>query len=112
MCTTITDCVAGTDWEDEASEINLSHGWLDVMVAVQAVERSAEESGEVTRATMLDALQGTFDTGGLICDIDWTEDNHSPCAAPFELNSDETRLQIVQDFEAWSDAIDGEYGLF
>lgn len=112
MCATALEFVAGTDWEDEATEINFSHGWLDVMIAVQAIERAAEEAGEVTRATLVDALRGSFDTGGLSCPIDWSEDNHSPCAAPFGWNAEDGRLGIVQDFGSWSDAIDGEYGLF
>jgi branched-chain amino acid transport system substrate-binding protein len=112
MCLTIQEFVAGTEWEAASTEANFTHGWLDIMITVQAIERAAADSGEVTRATLIDALNGTFDTGGLSCPIDWSTSTHSPCAAPFQWNSGESQLEVVEDFDFWADAIDGDYGLF
>lgn len=110
-CGEIRDFVAGTEWEDQITEINFGHGWLDIMIAVQAIERAAE-SGEVSRASLFEALQGKFETGGLSCPIDWSESNHSPCAAPFEWLLDEDRIEVVDSLQAWQDSLDGNYGLF
>ncbi|GIU93352.1 MAG: branched-chain amino acid ABC transporter substrate-binding protein [Acidimicrobiia bacterium] len=107
----IREFVAGTEWEEGAKQINFSHGWLDGMILVQAIERAAE-SGELSRASLQAALQGPFETMGISCPIDWSDSNHSPCAAPFAWNPDEQGLEPVKPFEEWASAIDGEYGLF
>lgn len=101
--------VEGTEYEDDVQYLNFSDGWVDGMVIHQAILKAAEASGEVTRDTLHDALQSTFDVGGITCPIDWTESNHSPCAAPFEWNGE--ALEPVAPFEEWADEIDGEYGV-
>lgn len=108
---TIRDFVAGTEWEEDCKQINFSHGWLDGLIFQQAVERAAE-TGEVSRESLRDALQGTFDAQGLSCDIDWTDTNHNPCVAPFQWDEADEALVIVNDdFTAWEQYVDGEYGL-
>lgn len=108
MCTTIQEFTAGTEYEEQIGEINFGHGWLDVYIAIQAIERAAE-SGELSRASLYEALQGEFETGGLSCPIDWSSGNHSPCAAPFEWDGE--RLDTVAPFDEWAPALEGEYGL-
>jgi ABC-type branched-subunit amino acid transport system substrate-binding protein len=111
-CSTIRDFTAGTEWEGDIGEINFSHGWLDIMIAKQAIERAATDAGEVSRETLFQALQGPFEVGGLTCPIDWTDSNHSPCAAPFEWNLDEGRIFAVDGITGWSQYLDQKYGLF
>jgi branched-chain amino acid transport system substrate-binding protein len=106
----IREFVAGTDWEEDSTQLNFSHGWLDGMIFVQAAERAAQQSGELTRDTLWRALQGPFDTMGISCPIDWSEFNHSPCAAPFRWNAETEGLEPVEPFDFWS--LDGIYGLF
>jgi branched-chain amino acid transport system substrate-binding protein len=108
----IQEFVAGTDWEDESTAINFTHGWLDGMIFVQALERAATDAGELSRETLTEALRGTFETMGLSCPIDWSETNHSPCAAPMAWNADVGGLEPVEPFDYWADSIDGVYGLF
>jgi branched-chain amino acid transport system substrate-binding protein len=109
LCSVIRDYTAGTQWADDTDHINFSHGWLNVYIAIQALERAAEQSGEITRETLRDALRGQFDTGGLSCPIDWSASNHSPCAAPWEWLGD--RLEAVDGFEAWADVFQQQYHL-
>jgi branched-chain amino acid transport system substrate-binding protein len=112
ICGDIMDFVAGTQWEDATTEINFAHGWLNVRIAVQAIERAAEMSGEVSRATLTEALQaGPFDTGGLSCPIDWSDSRHSPCAAPMQWIDADGRIEPFMGFEEWRQYIDGVYGL-
>ena len=107
----IRDFVAGTEWEADSLQLNFSDGWLEGMIIVQAIERAAADAGAVNRVTMTEALQGTFDTMGISCPIDWSASNHSPCATPFAWNPDIQALEPVGGFDAWADALDGEYGL-
>ena len=93
------DFLEGTEWEGECESISWVHGWVNGMVAHQAIERAAEESGELNRETFFQALQGTYDTEGLSCDYDWTDANYSPCAAPFTW--DGTNLSPAAPFEEW-----------
>lgn len=95
--------VEGTEHEDQLSHLNFTDGWVDGMIIRQAIERAAEDSGELTRATLHEALQGEFDVDGLTCPVDWTGSNYSPCAAPFEWTGD--GLEPVEPFDAWADAI-------
>lgn len=112
-CAVIRDAVAGTEWEGDVGQINFTHGWLDLDLVVQAIERAAAESGELNWTTMNSALVGgPFETYGLTCPIDWSSSNHSPCAAPFQWNYDTGVLEPVGGgFDAWADALDGEYFL-
>src|SRR5690606_34534109 len=48
MCATIREFVAGTEWEDAAVELNFADGWHEVLIAAEAMERAAAESGELT----------------------------------------------------------------
>ena len=107
----IREFVAGTEWEEDSKQLNFSHGWLDGMIFVQAAERAAA-TGELSRATLRDALEGEFDTMGISCPIDWSTAYHSPCATPFAWNPDAQALEPVGGFDAWADSLDGEYGLF
>ena len=110
MCATIREFVAGTEWEDAAVELNFADGWHEVLIAAEAMERAAAESGELTWESMNAALvSGPFDTGGLTCDPDWSISNHSPCAAVFRWQDD--HMEPVQPFSAYESVIDGEYGL-
>ena len=110
MCVTAREFVAGTEWEEPARELNFGDGWQDILLVQQAIERAAEESGELTWETMNAALTSApFDVGGITCEVDWTETNHSPCAAVFRW--DEDHPEPVQPFDAYADVIDGEYGL-
>lgn len=102
----IAGYVAGTDWESDAEHINFTHGWLDMLIAVQAIER-AGATGTVNRATMTEALRGSFDVQGMTCDIDWSDFNHSACATPFAW--DGAKLVPVGGFADWASALDGEY---
>lgn len=95
----LRDFVAGTEWEGECESISWVHGWVNGLVAVQAIERAAAEFGELNRETFFQALQGTYDTQGLSCDYDWTEANYFPCAAPFTW--DGTGLVPAAPFEDW-----------
>lgn len=110
-CQVIRDFVPGTEWENDIVELNFADGWQDIMITVMAMERAAADDGELSWDTMNTALHaGPFDTGGLTCTVDWTESQHSPCAAPFEWVGD--RLEVVGGFDAYADTLDGEYGLF
>lgn len=111
ICGDIQEFVAGTEWEAPMTEINFGHGWLNVLIAKQAIERAAE-SGELSRASLHEALQGSFETGGLSCPIDWSSFQHSPCAAPQQWVATDGRIEPISGFEAWSDVFDREYGLF
>lgn len=110
MCKTALDFVQGTEWEGDANELNFGDGWQDILIVQQAIERVAEESGELTWETMNAALTSApFDVGGITCNPDWTESNHTPCAAVFKW--DEDHPEPIADFESYADVIDGEYGL-
>lgn len=110
MCATIQEFVAGTEWEDDV-ELNFSDGWSDILITVQAIERAAQESGELTWESMNAALTGgPFDIGGLSCDPDWSESTHVACAAVFRWNGE--YMEPVGSFEDYADVIDGVYGLF
>jgi branched-chain amino acid transport system substrate-binding protein len=98
----------GSKFAEDAKHINFTHGWLGGMIIHQAIERAAEESGELTRETFHQALQGPIDTKGLTCDIDWSEPPFiNPCAAPF--SSDGEQMRIVGSFEEWAESITAEY---
>lgn len=106
----MTECAESTGNEDALLHINFSHGYLDGMIIKQAIERAAE-TGTLNRETFHEAMQGTFDTGGITCPIDWSSSNHSPCATSFHWNAEEENLQPAAPFDRWADEIDGEYGL-
>lgn len=98
----------GEGYAEDAKHINFTHGWLGGMIIHQAVERAAEQSGELTRESFYEALQGPMETKGLTCEIDWSEPPFiNPCAAPF--SSDGEQMQIVGSFEEWAEAITAEY---
>lgn len=99
----------GAKYADDAAHINFTHGWLGGMIIHQAIERAAE-TGELTRASFHDALKGPYDVKGLTCELDFTENNFNPCAAPFA-SSDGENMQIEGSFEQWAEFIDGEYGV-
>jgi len=104
----MADFIAGTDYEEDALHINFAHGWVNVMVLEQAILRAAEESGELTRSTLFEALRSApFDMRGLTCNPDWTTSNHSPCAAPYAW--DGSGLNPVESFDAWGQYLDEEY---
>jgi branched-chain amino acid transport system substrate-binding protein len=105
----IAEFVAGSGYEEEARHINFTHGWLDIMLLEEAASRAVEASGELTRASLVEALRGRFDTRGLSCPIDWTESTHSPCAAPFAW--DGSGLVPVGGFADWQSEMDGIYGI-
>ena len=97
----------GADYAQDAAHINFTHGWLGGMAIRQAIERAAE-SGELTRESFYEALQGPIDTKGLTCDIDWSEPPFiNPCAAPF--SSDGQEMHIVGSFEEWAQSITADY---
>ncbi len=112
-CAVIRDAVAGTDYAEDVGQINFTHGWLDVDLVVQAIERAAATAGELNWTTMNEALTGgPFETYGLTCPIDWSSNNHSPCAAPFAFNYDTGVLEpVLGGFEPWAGVLDGEYFL-
>lgn len=111
MCQTAREFVAGTEWEEPARELNFGDGWQDVLIVQQAAERAAEESGDLSWESMNTALTSApFDIGGLSCDPDWTESNHTPCAAVYQWDSD--HMEPVRPVEDNVDVLDGEYGLF
>ncbi len=105
----ITEFVEGTDWEEAARELNFSHGWVAGMALHQGILRAAEESGELTRATLFEGLQGPIDTQGITCPIDWSESNYSSCVAPFRWDGE--NLAPVAPFEDWAEFVSGEYGI-
>ncbi|HSG80245.1 MAG TPA: ABC transporter substrate-binding protein [Acidimicrobiia bacterium] len=112
-CGMIRDFVAGTEWEEDVVHINFTHGWVDMMITVQAIERAAAGSGELSWTTMNAALTGgPFDVSGLTCDTDWSSQNFSPCATPFAWNYELGVLEPVGGFAQWASALDGEYFLF
>ncbi len=96
----------GSGYTADAAHINFSAGWLTGMVVHQAIDRAAE-TGELTRASFLEGLRGPIDTAGLTCEIDWTDANSNPCAAPF--TSDGENMRIVGSFEQWRSVITGDY---
>jgi hypothetical protein len=112
-CGVIRDFVAGTEWADDIVHINFTHGWLDMSIVAQAIERAAANSGELSWTTMNSALVGgPFDVAGLTCPIDWSSQNFSPCATPFAWNYGTGVLEPVGDgFTQWAGALDGEYFL-
>jgi branched-chain amino acid transport system substrate-binding protein len=111
MCETAREFVQGTEWEEAAAELNFGDGWQDILIVQQAAERAAEESGELSWESMNAALtSGPFDVGGLSCDPDWSESNHSPCAAIYRWEEDHP--EPVNALEENLEVIDGEYGLF
>lgn len=100
----------GSAYAADAAHINFTHGWVGGMIIHQAIERAAE-SGELTRASFQEGLQGPYDVKGLTCDIDWSgEANANACAAPFA-SDDGENMQIVGSFEQWAEHIDAEYGI-
>ena len=85
----IRDAVAGTEWENDVNQINFTHGWLDLDLVVQAIERAAAESGELNWETMNGALVGgPFETYGLTCPIDWSSNSESAASLMTLLASD------------------------
>jgi branched-chain amino acid transport system substrate-binding protein len=112
-CAMIRDFVAGTEWEGDIVHINFTHGWLDMELAVQAMERAAASAGELNWETLNAGLRGgPFDVMGLSCPTDWSQQNFSPCATPFAWNYDTNVLEPVGGFEQWASALDGIYFLF
>lgn len=108
----IQAAVEGSEGAEDCRHLNFSHGWVNSMVIAEAIERAAEEAGEVSRETVTEALRGTFDTKGLTCPIDWSDSQHSPCAAPFSWDEDQEGLVIADDsYEAWEDVIDQSYNV-
>lgn len=109
-CEIAREFVQGTEWEEAATELNFGDGWQDILIVQEAIQRAAEESGELSWETMNAALTSApFDVGGITCDPDWTESNHSPCAAVFQWAGDHP--EPIKPFEEYADVIDGEYGL-
>jgi len=99
----------GDEWADDARHINFTHGWVAGMTLHQAIERAAEQHGELTRETLFDGLQGPIDVRGLTCAKDYSDTNHAPCAAPFSGISGE--MEAAGSFEDWAEHITERYGL-
>ena len=92
----------GTKWAGQCTSIPFVQGWVDAMIAHQAMERAAK-SGKLDRESFYKAMQGTFDTQGLTCNIDWSKSNYAPCATPFKW--DGQGLQPVNPFATYTDVM-------
>jgi len=82
---------AGSSYADDARHINFTHGWVGGKLIHQAILRAAE-SGTLTRQSLLQALPAVYPMDGLTCDIDWTQGNHTGCAAPFSFDGENMRI--------------------
>ncbi|MEQ8716772.1 MAG: ABC transporter substrate-binding protein [Acidimicrobiales bacterium] len=107
----MTRCAALAGYEGEELILNFAHGYLNGYIFEQAILRAAEADGEVTREGLTEALKGQFDTMGLSCPIDWSESQHSPCGAPFQLDPATGGMVQANPFEFYAPQLDGVYGL-
>jgi branched-chain amino acid transport system substrate-binding protein len=74
--------------------------------------KTAETLGEVTRQGLTDTLKSQpWESGGISCPMDWTEVNHSPCAAPFTYDAASGGMVPLGPFGAYADYLDGVYGI-
>lgn len=106
------ECASLAGYDGEHLNLNFAHGFLNGYVFHQAVERAAEQSGELTRETVTAALKGTYDTMGITCPIDWTSHpHHSQCGAAFSLDAASGGMVPANPFAFYSDVFDGEYGI-
>lgn len=96
----------GAEYAEDAKQINFTHGWVGGMIIREAILR-AGETGSLTRESLLAALNGTFETDGLTCTVDWSTSNHSPCAAPFSYDGSDMR--IVGSFDDYADVFRRDY---
>ena len=104
-------CAALAGYDGEEFNLNFTHGFLNAYVFEQAVLRAAEESGELSRESLTEALRGPFDTMGLTCPIDWSDSQHSQCGAPFSLDPATGGMQAANPFEFYAGSFDGVYGI-
>lgn len=105
-------CAELAGYAGEELTNNFAHGYLNGYIFEQAVLRAAENTGELTRATFLEALRGEFDTLGITCPIDWSNDQrHSPCGAAFSLDVASGGMVAANDFSFYDDVFDREYGI-
>jgi len=85
-----------------------SNGYLNTLIAKQAVQRAGDDSGELSRASVVTALRGTFDAQGIACDIDWSTSSHMPCAMALGFG-DDGQLAALNTFDFYATALDLEY---
>ena len=108
----MTRCAALAGYEGEELIINFAHGFAVAMVLEQAIIKTAETLGEVTRQGLTDTLKSQpWESGGISCPMDWTEVNHSPCAAPFTYDAASGGMVPLGPFGAYADYLDGVYGI-
>ena len=101
-------CADLAGYGDEWTHPLFSNGYLNTLIAKQAVQRAGDDSGELSRASVLTALRGTFDAQGIACDIDWSAVSHSPCAMAFGFG-DDGQLKALNTFDFYATALDLEY---
>ncbi len=104
-------CASLAGYEGEDLTLNFAHGYLNGYIFEQAALRAAEQSGELTRETLTEALKGEFDTLGLTCPIDWSSSQHSQCGAAFSYDSASGGMLAANPFDFYSSGFDGEYGI-
>jgi ABC-type branched-subunit amino acid transport system substrate-binding protein len=104
-------CAEASGHAGDELYLNFAHGWANGMIFEQAAIRAVEQTGELNRATLRDALQGTFDMQGITCDIDWTNGQHSPCGAAFNYDAAGGGLVPAAPFADYDASFDNEYGI-
>jgi ABC-type branched-subunit amino acid transport system substrate-binding protein len=107
----MTRCAELAGYAGEELTNNFAHGYLNGYIFEQAVLRAAE-TGELSRESFVEALRGKFDTLGITCPIDWTnEQRHSPCGAAFSLDPVSGGMVAANPFDFYADQFDREYGI-
>lgn len=107
----MTRCAELAGYAGEELTNNFAHGYLNGYIFEQAVLRAAE-TGELSRESFVEALRGKFDTLGITCPIDWTnEQRHSPCGAAFSLDPVSGGMVAANAFDFYADQFDREYGI-
>ena len=107
----MTRCAELAGYAGEELTNNFAHGYLNGYIFEQAVLRAAE-TGELSRESFVEALRGKFDTLGITCPIDWTnEQRHSPCGAAFSLDPASGGMVAANPFDFYADQFDREYGI-
>ncbi|MEQ8716771.1 MAG: ABC transporter substrate-binding protein [Acidimicrobiales bacterium] len=108
----MTRCAELVGYSGDELVNNFAHGFLNAYIFEQAAIRAVEATGELTRATLTDALRAApFDTMGISCPVDWTTSQHSPCGAAFVLDPATGGMVPVEPFEFYAPQVDGVYGI-
>lgn len=100
----ILKAVKGTADEKACGDPQWIKGWVDGMIAHQALLVAGEDGEQITRSSFVEALSSqVFPMKGLTCDIDWTKSNYSQCGFPVRWESG--ALVPQGDFGRWGEVM-------